>query len=42
MLNHLLLIEWEAILSQHIETPLKLFDILLKFESSLILVKYLF
>ena len=41
MLDHLLLVEWETIFSQHIEKPLNLCDILLKFESSTILVEYL-
>ena len=41
MLDHMLLIEWDTIFFQHIENPLKLCDILLKCESSLILVEYI-
>ena len=41
MLDHLLLIEWYTILFQHIGNSLKLYEILLKYEISLILVEYL-
>ena len=41
MFDHLLLIEWDTIFFQHIENTLKLCEILLKCESSLILVEYL-
>ena len=41
MLYYLLLVEWDTIFFQHIEKPLNICDILLKFESSLILVEYL-
>ena len=41
MLDHLILVEWDTIFSQHIENPLKLCDILLRCEISLILVEYL-
>ena len=41
MIDHLLLVEWDTISYQHIEKPLKICDILLKCESSLILVEYL-
>ena len=41
MLDHLLLVEWNTIFLQHIEKILKFCDILLKCESSLILVEYL-
>ena len=41
MLDHMLLVEWHTIFFQHIENPLKLCDILLECESSLILVEYL-
>ena len=40
MLNHLLLEEWDTIFLQHIENPLKICDILLICESSLIIVEY--
>ena len=41
MLEHMLLVEWDTIFFQHIEKPLKLCDILLKCEISLIIVEYL-
>ena len=41
MLDHLLLVEWNTIFLQHIEKPLKFYNILLNYESSLILVEYL-
>ena len=41
MLEHMLLIDWNTIFFQHIENPLKLCEILLKCESSIVLVEYL-
>ena len=41
MIHHLILVEWSTIFLQDIENPLKFFDILLKFESSLIMVEYI-
>ena len=41
MINHMLLVKWDAIFFQHIENTLKICDILLKCEISLIIVEYL-
>ena len=40
MLDNLLLVQWDTIFPQNIKKTLKLCDILLKFEISLILVIY--
>ena len=41
MLDHLLLVEWDTIFFEYIEKPFKLCEILIRCESSLILVEYI-